>query len=131
MTSSSLGHPTGVSLAIPPVPSSRLNVFMEKPIAVDGPTVRRMLALGEQAQRHSLKVAVGLMPAGTATLRKDLDMPDSRRPDRRNQSLRAYRMAGPTAMLFSEPGRRGRPNWNTRFVLPLFLWASGALTATS
>src|SRR5205814_8892731 len=39
----------------------RLHVFMEKPISVDGPSTRRMLALGETAQRQNLKVAVGLM----------------------------------------------------------------------
>jgi len=38
-----------------------LNVFMEKPIAVDGPTTRRMIKLGEQARQKNLKVAVGLM----------------------------------------------------------------------
>ncbi len=39
----------------------RLNVFMEKPISVDGPSTRRMIALGEQAARSNLKVGVGLM----------------------------------------------------------------------
>lgn len=38
-----------------------LNTFMEKPIAVDGPTTRRMLKLGEQATAKNLKVGVGLM----------------------------------------------------------------------
>src|SRR5260370_22051974 len=38
-----------------------LNVFMEKPVTVDGPTTRRMLALGEEAGRKNLKVGVGLM----------------------------------------------------------------------
>src|SRR5260370_22373197 len=38
-----------------------LNVFMEKPISVDGPTTRRMIALGEEAGRKNLKVGVGLM----------------------------------------------------------------------
>src|SRR5256885_15814341 len=36
----------------------RLNVFMEKPISVDGPSSRRMFTLGETAARHNLKVAV-------------------------------------------------------------------------
>jgi predicted dehydrogenase len=39
----------------------RLNVFMEKPITVDGPTTRRMLALGEESVKRNLKVGVGLM----------------------------------------------------------------------
>src|SRR5437667_6410850 len=38
-----------------------LNVFMEKPIAVDGPSTRKMLKLGEEAERKKLKVGVGLM----------------------------------------------------------------------
>src|ERR1043165_2751371 len=39
----------------------RLNVFMEKPISLDGPTTRRMLELGEQSVKQNLKVGVGLM----------------------------------------------------------------------
>src|ERR1035437_3731993 len=38
-----------------------LNVFMEKPICVDGPTTRRMIQLGENAAKKNLKVGVGLM----------------------------------------------------------------------
>src|SRR2546421_8203716 len=38
-----------------------LNVFMEKPITVDGPSTRKMLKLGEDAAAKNLKVGVGLM----------------------------------------------------------------------
>ena len=38
-----------------------LNVFMEKPVTVDGPTSKRMLALGEESVARGLKVGVGLM----------------------------------------------------------------------
>ena len=38
-----------------------LNVFMEKPVTVDGPTSVRMLELNKQAIDKNLKVAVGLM----------------------------------------------------------------------
>jgi predicted dehydrogenase len=38
-----------------------LNVFMEKPLCVDGPTGKRMLDLAEQAEKKGLRVAVGLM----------------------------------------------------------------------
>ena len=38
-----------------------LHCFMEKPVTVDGPTTKRMLALGEEAQKKNLKVGVGLM----------------------------------------------------------------------
>lgn len=38
-----------------------LNVFMEKPLCVDGPTGRRMLELAARAEEKGLKVGVGLM----------------------------------------------------------------------
>jgi predicted dehydrogenase len=36
------------------------NIFMEKPVAVDGPGIRRVLAAAEEAKKKNLKVAVGL-----------------------------------------------------------------------
>jgi len=38
-----------------------LNVFMEKPLTVDGPTSKRMFGLAEAAAKKNLKVGVGLM----------------------------------------------------------------------
>jgi len=38
-----------------------LNVFMEKPVTVDGPSTRRMLKLAKESVRRNLKVGVGLM----------------------------------------------------------------------
>ncbi len=38
-----------------------LNVFMEKPVTVDGPTTKRMIKLAEEAGKKNLKVGVGLM----------------------------------------------------------------------
>ena len=38
-----------------------LNVFMEKPVTVDGPTSRKMLTLGAESVKRNLKVGVGLM----------------------------------------------------------------------
>ena len=38
-----------------------VNVFMEKPVTVDGPTSKRMLELGEAAKAKNMKVAVGLL----------------------------------------------------------------------
>jgi len=38
-----------------------LHVFMEKPVSVDGPTTRRMIALADEAAKKNLKVGVGLM----------------------------------------------------------------------
>ena len=36
------------------------NIFMEKPVAVDGPGVRRVLAAAQEAKKKNLKVGVGL-----------------------------------------------------------------------
>jgi len=36
------------------------HVFMEKPVAVDGPGIRRVLATADEAKRKGLKVSVGL-----------------------------------------------------------------------
>jgi len=103
----------------------RLHVFMEKPISVDGPSTRRMFALGEAAQRHNLKVGVGLM-CRHCDARKELF-------NRLREGqigdlilLRAYRMAGPTATAFSEP----RPQNISELLYQIqrfhsFLWASG------
>jgi predicted dehydrogenase len=103
----------------------RLNVFMEKPIAVDGPSARRMFALGETAARHSLKVGVGLM-CRHCDARKELErrIRDGAIGD--INLLRAYRMAGPTATAFSEP----KPANITELLYQIqrfhsFLWASG------
>lgn len=38
-----------------------LNVFMEKPLTVDGPTTRKMLGLADESTEKNLKVGVGLM----------------------------------------------------------------------
>ncbi len=38
-----------------------LNVFMEKPVTVDGPTTKKMLELAKKSDEKNLKVAVGLM----------------------------------------------------------------------
>ena len=38
-----------------------INVFMEKPTTVDGPSTRKMLALAERSVKKNLKVGVGLM----------------------------------------------------------------------
>jgi predicted dehydrogenase len=103
----------------------RLNVFMEKPITVDGPSTRRMLALGEQAARHNLKVGVGLM-CRHCDARKELY-------DRiRNGEIgditlmRAYRQHGPVAFFQSPP----KPDNMSHLMYQIqrfhsFLWASG------
>jgi predicted dehydrogenase len=103
----------------------RLNVFMEKPISVDGPSTRKMLRLGEESERAGLKVGVGLM-CRHCVARKELfsRIKDGQIGDL--TMLRAYRMAGPTATAFSPP----KPDNISELLYQIqrfhsFLWASG------
>ena len=47
-----------------------LNVFMEKPVCVDGPTGKRMLELAELSREKNLKVGVGLMSRHSRALQE-------------------------------------------------------------
>jgi predicted dehydrogenase len=102
-----------------------LNVFMEKPIAVDGPSSRRMFALGEEAAKKNLKVAVGLM-CRHCVARKELY-------DRIKSGeigdlvlLRAYRATGPTGSAFALPKPEGISELMYQIKnFHAFLWASG------
>jgi predicted dehydrogenase len=103
----------------------RLNVFMEKPISVDGPSSRKMFELGRQAQQHNLKVGVGLM-CRHCDIRKELEhrIRDGQIGD--INLLRAYRMAGPTATAFSDPRPANIPELHYQIQrFHSFLWASG------
>jgi predicted dehydrogenase len=114
-----------------------LNVFMEKPIAVDGPTTRRMLELAKKAEERNLKVGVGLM-CRHCPARNELH--DRIRDGQIGDLvlLRAYRVSGPTASAFSERKPRGKEETfgASRFEdmtelayqirrFHSFLWASG------
>ena len=55
-----MGQPPGFGQDTSSCSRRRQNVFMEKPLATDGPGVQRILAAGVEAQRKGLKVAVGL-----------------------------------------------------------------------
>ena len=102
-----------------------LNVFMEKPVTVDGPSTKKMLMLADVAEKKNLKVGVGLM---------------CRHCDARNELfhrirdgqigeinlLRAYRMTGPIAFFASDP----KPDNISELMYQIqrfhsFLWASG------
>lgn len=103
----------------------RLNVFMEKPITVDGPSTRKMVRLGEDSERAGLKVGVGLM-CRHCDIRKELftRIRDGQIGD--ITMLRAYRMAGPTGSAFSPP----KPDGISELMYQIqrfhsFLWASG------
>jgi predicted dehydrogenase len=102
-----------------------LNVFMEKPITVDGPSTRKMLALGELASQKNLKVGVGLM-CRHCEVRGELfkRIQDGEIGD--IVLLRAYRQAGPVGNTPVEP----KPDGISELMYQIqrfhgFLWASG------
>jgi predicted dehydrogenase len=102
-----------------------LNVFMEKPTTVDGPSTRRMFALADESEQKNLKVGVGLMCRHCAVRAELFD---------RIQNgqigdiilMRAYRLAGPTAHAFC----LRKPDGMSELLYQIqefhaFLWASG------
>ena len=102
-----------------------LNVFMEKPVTVDGPASVRMLELNKKAKAKDLKVGVGLM-CRHCLARKELfeRIQDGEIGD--ITMLRAYRMAGPTGSAATGP----KPDNMSELMYQIsrfhaFLWASG------
>ena len=104
-----------------------LNVFMEKPVTVDGPSTRKMFKLAEEATKKNLKVGVGLMVRhcrARQELKRRID--DGAIGD--IIAMRAYRMHGPVASAFSTR----KPEGITELMYQIkrfhsFLWASGGL----
>jgi predicted dehydrogenase len=101
-----------------------INVFMEKPVTVDGPATRRMLALYEKAKEKNLKVGVGLMVRhckARQELKRRID--DGEIGDL--ITLRAYRMAGPmVGFAGPNPGQVSDLMYQIQ-QFHSFLWASG------
>jgi predicted dehydrogenase len=106
-----------------------VNVFMEKPVTVDGVSSRKMLELNEEAKKKNLKVGVGLMVRhckGRQALFERIkggEIGDI-------TSMRAYRIHPPVGSAFSEPRDAGREKsellWQIRR-FHSFIWASGGL----
>ncbi len=102
-----------------------LNVFMEKPVTVDGPTSKRMLKQAEEASAKNLKVAVGLMSRHS----RHLQQLHQRIDDGQLGNIilmRGYRMAGPIGFFASTP----KPDGISELMYQIqrfhsFLWASG------
>ena len=90
-----------------------INVFMEKPVTVDGPTTRRMLALAEESVKKNLKVGVGLMWRHCKARQALLDRIKAGEIGD-IITLRAYRMHGPIGSFLSEP----KPGGHLRFAVP-------------
>jgi len=102
-----------------------LNVFMEKPVTVDGPTSRRMLELAEAASKKNLKVGVGLMSRHSRALQ---ELAKRVHDGEMGEIIlqRGYRMHGPIVYFRSLP----TPNDTSELMYQIkrfhsFLWASG------
>ena len=104
-----------------------VNVFMEKPICVDGPTGKRMLELGQKAKEKNMKVAVGLMCRHCPSRNELFDR--IQKGEIGDIILeRAYRMQGPVGSVFTKPrDPKTDPSellWQIKN-FHSFLWASG------
>jgi predicted dehydrogenase len=103
----------------------RLNVFMEKPVTVDGPTSRRMFKLAKEATAKNLKVGVGLMSRHSRALEQLAKrIQDGEIGDIILQ--RGYRMHGPIAFFRSLPKPKGISDLLYQVQrFHSFIWASG------
>ena len=100
-----------------------LNVFMEKPVAVDGPSCRRMFQLGEESVAKNMKVGVGLM------IRHCKGRQELWQRIRDGQigeiiAMRAYRMSNASALARPNAGPRSELYYQIQ-KFHSFLWASG------
>jgi predicted dehydrogenase len=105
--------------------SRGLNVFMEKPVTVDGPTSKRMFALAEAATAKNLKVGVGLMSRHSRALQ---ELWQRLRDDEIGDliAMRGYRMQGPVAFFASVPKPPGISELHYQIQrFHSFIWASG------
>jgi len=102
-----------------------LNVFMEKPVTVDGPTSRRMFKLAEEATAKNLKVGVGLKCRHSWALQELYQrIQDGEIGDIILQ--RGYRMHGPAAFFCSLPKPPGISDLLYQVQrFHSFIWASG------
>ena len=102
-----------------------LNVFMEKPVTVDGPTSRRMFKLAKEADAKNLKVGVGLMSRHSRALQELAKrIHDGEIGDIILQ--RGYRMHGPAAFFRSLPKPPGISDLLYQIQrFHSFIWASG------
>ena len=105
-----------------------VNVFMEKPVTVDGVSSKKMLELNEKAKEKNIKVGVGLMVRhckGRQALFERIksgEIGDI-------TSMRAYRIHPPVGSAFTEPrgpGEKSELVWQIKR-FHSFIWASGGL----
>lgn len=102
-----------------------LNIFMEKPVTVDGPTSRRMFKLNEAAKAKNLKVGVGL----NSRHARHLQELAKRVHDGEIGEIimeRGYRMHGPAGSFHSLPKPAGISELMYQIKrFHSFIWASG------
>ncbi len=102
-----------------------LNVFMEKPVTVDGPTTKRMIELSKKADAKNLKVGVGLMSRHSRALQELANrVADGEIGD--IVLMRGYRMHGVVGFFSSPP----KPDDISDLLYQIrrfhsFIWASG------
>ena len=101
-----------------------VNVFMEKPVTVDAPTTRKMIALAEESVKKNLKVGVGLMVRHCRSRRALFDrLKNGAIGD--VITLRTYRMHGPIVGYYpAKPKDMNEVEFQLR-KFHAFLWASG------
>lgn len=105
--------------------SKGLNVFMEKPVTVDGPTTKRMIQLASEADTKNLKVGVGLMVRhchGRQELLKRIQ--DGEIGD--ITLMRGYRMAGRSAAVGPRRANMDELMYQIRS-FHSWIWASGGV----
>jgi predicted dehydrogenase len=102
-----------------------VNVFMEKPVTVDGPTTKRMLKLAEAADKKNLKVGVGLMIRHCRGRRELWERIKSGQIGD-IVSMRGYRMGGTSATAGPRPANMTETAYQIRR-FHSFLWASGGV----
>jgi predicted dehydrogenase len=102
-----------------------LNVFMEKPVSVDGPTTRKMLQLAEEAAKKNLKVGVGLMCRHCKARWELLDrIKQGQIGD--ITTLRSYRLVGGAGFTGPKPAEMSELLYQIQRYLG-FMWASGGV----
>ncbi len=102
-----------------------LNVFMEKPVTVDGPTSKRMFKLADAASAKNLKVGVGLMSRHSRPLQ---ELAKRVRDGEIGDIIleRGYRMHGPAGYFSSLPKPAGISDLLYQVQrFHSFIWASG------
>jgi predicted dehydrogenase len=102
-----------------------LNVFMEKPISVDGPTTRRMIQLADDAAKKNLKVGVGLM---CRHCKARWELYDRVKQGQIGEitTLRTYRLVGPVGFTGPKPDQMSELLYQIQRYLS-FMWASGGV----